>query len=1009
MQSEVSRRRVGIALLLLFVVSGFAGLIYQSVWSHYLGLTLGHAAYAQSLVLAIFMGGMALGAWAASRWSSQWRHLLLAYAVIEALIGIAGLLFHPVFVRYMALSAEVVLPSLHDPVLAHAYQWLSAALLIAPQCVLLGATFPILSAGLLRLVPGEAAPVLGGLYFSNSIGAAAGALASAFWLLPAVGMPGSVLTAGAFNLLVALVAWGLWKWAGDGAPLPQRREMDAGESGAERGFLRLVLFAAAITGATSFVYELGWVRLLNQALGTTVHAFELMLAAFILGLAFGGLWVRRRGAASGDATRSAGYAQVLMGIAALLSIPMFNQSFRWVGWLMGQVARDDAGYAWFSLGSGAIAMAVMFPAAFFAGMTLPLFTVALLRRGAGEASIGRVYAANTFGAIVGVFVMLHLLVPWIGVRLAITLAALADIALGLYLLRFTGARRPSRGYAIAGIASLLACALSLQLGKPDPHVLAAGVFRTGEWRLDERVLVPYLRDGKTATVSVSITPNGKHANIATNGKPDAAMATRLDLPAEHDEVTMLMAGALPLALHPNPERIAVIGWGSGLTTHTLLGSPVPRAVDSVEIERAMYDGAKWFGDRVARAYQDPRSHVRFEDARTYFATGNRRYDVIVSEPSNPWVSGVASLFTREFYGFIDQHLEPDGVLVQWIQSYELNDALLATMIAALQDVFPRCEVYLTNTSDLLLVAYKGAPHAADWSRLANEPLRSELQRVGLGSAAEFQLRRLGGPATLRNYVRLTGASPHSDYFPTVTLEGPRARFKRESADYLVQVAYAGVPIQEMLGERAPPPASVVVADNGYSLPSNARRGALGLRHALMEGSVDEGWRARWRSEAAAVDTLLALSSRQVGDAQLEEWSTALALVSAKLNAGLPKQDVMPLFDQPAWLADPGAQSSAVREMLALQASTAARDPAAMSASAKVVLARRSPQVSVLAREQALVVAMLSAIAQGHAGQAQALESTYGRSIPPSSQFGGLRSWLLAWADGAGSRSTSPPG
>src|SRR5688572_12249609 len=142
----MSARRAGYALLAMFVLSGCAGLIYQSVWSHYLGLTLGHAAYAQSLVLAIFMGGMALGAWLASRFGLRWHSLILAYALIEVGIGIAGILFHPLFVAYMDLSTGIVLPAIASSQVAHGWQWLTAALLIAPQCVLLGATFPILSA-----------------------------------------------------------------------------------------------------------------------------------------------------------------------------------------------------------------------------------------------------------------------------------------------------------------------------------------------------------------------------------------------------------------------------------------------------------------------------------------------------------------------------------------------------------------------------------------------------------------------------------------------------------------------------------------------------------------------------------------------------------------------------------------------------------------------------------------------------------------------------------------------
>src|SRR5690606_6643767 len=193
------------AVLALFVVSGFAGLVYQSLWSHYLGLVLGHAAYAQSLVLAIFMGGMALGAWGAARLGLRWRRLVMAYAVAEAVIGILGLVFHPVFLGYTGLS-ERLLGVLGDGLLAQVYPWLSAALLILPSCILLGATFPLLSAGWIRARQGQDARVLGGLYFANSLGAAAGALAATFLLLPRLGMPGALVVAGVANLLVAAAA-----------------------------------------------------------------------------------------------------------------------------------------------------------------------------------------------------------------------------------------------------------------------------------------------------------------------------------------------------------------------------------------------------------------------------------------------------------------------------------------------------------------------------------------------------------------------------------------------------------------------------------------------------------------------------------------------------------------------------------------------------------------------------------------------------------------------------------
>jgi predicted membrane-bound spermidine synthase len=483
MMTRVSR--LGFALLVLFVLSGFAGLLYQSVWSHYLGLTLGHAAYAQTLVLAIFMGGMALGAWLASRYSFRWKRLILGYAVVEAVIGVFGLVFHPFFVAYTGLSQEVILPGLGNASLAHGYQWLSAALIITPQSILLGATFPLMSAGLIRAMPGEQGEVLGGLYFSNSLGAALGALLATFLLLPLVGLPGTVMTAGLLNIVVAILAWGLSKLLdeADNAPLLQRAPAATEAAGEDpetvRRLGRVLMWATAVSGAASFVYEVGWVRLLNQALGTTIHSFELMLAAFILGLAFGGLWIRKRARHILEPVRYVGYVQVWMAIAALLSIPVFTQSFTWVGWIMDALAPTANGYTLYELATAAIALLVMFPAAFLAGMTLPLFTLALLRAGAGERAIGRIYAANTLGAIVGVAVMMHVLIPLIGVRLGVTLGALVDGLVGLYLLRAVNPARVTRPVAAVAVAMVAAVAFSVVMGKPDPLQQISGCSAPG--------------------------------------------------------------------------------------------------------------------------------------------------------------------------------------------------------------------------------------------------------------------------------------------------------------------------------------------------------------------------------------------------------------------------------------------------------------------------------------------------------------------------------------------------
>ena len=997
--SRVSR--LSWALLILFVLSGFAGLIYQSVWSHYLGLTLGHAAYAQTLVLAIFMGGMALGAWLASRYSLRWKRLILGYAAVEGVIGLLGLLFHPAFVGYTGFSQETVLPALGSASLAHGYQWITAALLITPQSILLGATFPLMSAGLIRALPQEQGQVLGGLYFTNSLGAALGALLATFLLLPAVGLPGTAMTAGLLNIVVAVGAWALSKVLEDeaGEPPPAARAVQEPVDRQELQRLgRILLAATAISGAASFVYEVGWVRLLNLAFGTTIHSFELMLAAFILGLAFGGLWIRKRASSIAEPVRYVGYVQVLMGIAALLSVPVFTQSFGWVGWLMGALSRSPDGYTLFELGTAAIALLVMFPAAFFAGMTLPLFTLALLRAGADERVIGRIYAANTLGAIAGVAVAVHVLIPLMGVRLAVTLAALADGLLGLYLLRAVNPARFTRGVGLAAAGLAGIAVFAMIAGRPDPLEQVSGVFRTGRARL-ENAVVEYLRDGKTATVGVVSAGNTRA--ISTNGKPDAGL-TPLDQAPSGDEITMVMAGVLPVVHHPNPQRVAVIGWGSGLTTHTLLGSQAPRVVDTVEIERAMVDGARLFGERVERAYRDPRSQIHIDDARTFFSTGARQYDVIVSEPSNPWVSGVASLFTREFYAFLKRHLSDGGVLVQWLHSYELNDALVGTMLAALVVEFPEVDVYITNDVDLLLVAraQRGPLQMHRSPAAPGSVLEAELRRVAASRPEELRLRWIGGTEVLLAWLRMSGAQAHSDYFPTVSLQAPKARFMGQRSSFMTNLVTNGMPVLDILACRRPLPLS----EGMLEIPNNQFSLWRGMGAAIRDVAVNDPGSVRAYKlsplSGNEIHAVMRLSSMPLeSEDAFRQWTEGVAAVARGSLGHLDAADLEGLWIHPRWVAPENLARADVSDILAAYEAAASREPLRMRQAAEHVLARHGARVAPRMREQMLVIAMLGAIGSGDHSAIPELENRWGKDAGRTDELTPVRSYLLAWADG----------
>src|SRR3954466_1639073 len=316
------------AFYVLFTASGFAGLIYESIWTHYLKLFLGHAAYAQSLVLIVFMGGMALGAALCGRLSQKLANPLLVYAAVEAAIGVLALAFHPVFVGVTDWGYGSLLPWLGNEWLALAGKLLLCALLILPQSILLGATFPLMSAGLVRAHPAAGGQSVAMLYFTNSLGAAAGVLASGFWLIAWVGLPGTLRTAGALNLLIAVTVWGLGR--------SFRNPPLAGDSSDERA--RLFLAIAFFTGLASFVYEIVWIRMLSLVLGASTHSFELMLATFILGLALGGLAMRKRVDRAATPELLLGWVQIGMALAALATLPVYDLTFGLMETLMKGLA-----------------------------------------------------------------------------------------------------------------------------------------------------------------------------------------------------------------------------------------------------------------------------------------------------------------------------------------------------------------------------------------------------------------------------------------------------------------------------------------------------------------------------------------------------------------------------------------------------------------------------------------------------------------------------------------------
>jgi predicted membrane-bound spermidine synthase len=996
---------------LLFALSGFSGLIYESIWTHYLKLFLGHAAYAQSLVLAIFMGGMAIGAWVCSTYSSRWKNPLVGYAITEGVIGLCALLFHIAFTLTIEQSHAAVIPHLGNPTAVYAFKWTLSALMILPQSILLGMTFPLMSSAILRLFPDSPGGSIAMLYFTNSIGATVGILVSGFMLIRLVGLPGTMAIAGLINITLAVTVWFLIRKSSSkpktdnlhkpakikqrkGAKAPVKQGSQPGEGQEEvvietasapsgTTWYRLFLLASLATGTASFIYEIGWIRMLSLVLGSSTHAFELMLSAFIFGLAFGGLWIQRRIDRVAGPVRYLARVQLLMGLLALSTLLLYGNSFEVMQWIVKTLNKTDNGYALFNLSGSLLAMAIMMPTTFCAGMTLPLITFILIRGGHGERSIGAVYAANTTGAILGVFFAIHLGMPLLGLKGLITCGAGLDIALGAALLWSSASKCNNRRLPLLATATgCCAVAATLLFVRLDPYKMGSGVYREGALLSPLACTVMFHKDGKTATVSCILDHEGNMA-ICTNGKSDASIMMKPGGEATGDELTMILLGIIPMALTPHATTAASIGLGSGLTSQTLLSNPLIQSVDTVEIEKEMIEAARYFSPRNELVYTDPRSKIYNDDAKTFFSTYNRKYDLIVSEPSNPWVSGVAGLFSEEFYRLIRHHMNDDGLFVQWVQLYEINVDLVASVLKAVSANFSDFAVYAPNDADIMIVARKnGRLPGLDVNLLKTPAIAAALKRIHVEGVQDIELRRIGNKRFYANLLETFPVRSNSDYYPVLDQGAVRSRFLGETAQVLETVPYANLPTLEMLSGSAPRKEATNVTYSSNSDLSREAFTAMGLRDYFLSGSFD----ARYNVPDDLKQRAILLKQVCAGNAggTMNDRLELEFNVSDHMEAYLTPSEMDAFWQKLATGPCNGLGSPVERQWLSLFRAVGMRDANKMLTGARALLTK-GDGMSLVVRKFLLASAMLGALSQGDRAESNRLWSGYGAAMFGSDQ------------------------
>ena len=826
---------MGLIVFLCFFLSGGSGLLFEVLWTRELGLVFGSTTLAMSTVLSVFMGGLALGSYLgghlARRFTSP-RGPLRAYALVEAGVGAYALVVPLILSRYPALNALLWRTVGDHYGVLSLLRFLATALLLLLPTTLMGATLPLLSqyVSLRRRLLDQAreqtregrseeligaTTQIGALFALNTFGAVLGTFLSGFMLLPRLGVTTTNYVGAAVNLTLATIILVVERRitrelaAAPTAAPAQRDERDEsdesgpeaprplqGESERKRQLNRKIAVASyAVSGATAMVYQVLWTRALAIVLGSSVYSFTLILLAFLVGLALGAAIVTRMLPRIRRPVLALGLVHALTlgtAIYSYLTLDQLPEVFLLI--LRGGSFNVDE----LLLTQFVLASLTMLPATLAMGGVMPL-TMRIYTKsvdGAGK-DVGVAYALNTLGAITGSFAAGFVVLPVLGLQRGLLLCAAITAGLSALLLWNSeplraadpddDAASPGDGEPVAPRRLLTARPLALAVVLLTAGFVAlsprwnlahfsAGLFRISIaksiFQLKNRLMpnLLYYKDGVATTVSVEQWD--KTVALKNNGKVDASNGD--------DMATQILVGLMPLLFHPTavdkPPRVAVVGYGSGVTAGAVTQFPIGHA-DVIELEPAVVEaGDRYFADVSHLPSRDPRVKVIIGDGRNFMTQSDSKYDVIVSEPSNPWITGVSNLFTVDYWKLARSRLAEDGVFCQWAQLYELSQPNIKTLLRSFASVFPYTYVFAAEhlSSDVILVA-SHKPMPLDLRRLRRNfqipSLRAELRRASVESAEEILADLLLTPDELWAFT--AGAALNTDDNARIEFLAPR--------------------------------------------------------------------------------------------------------------------------------------------------------------------------------------------------------------------------------------------
>lgn len=768
-------------VFLFFFISGATGLIYEVVWTRLLTLVMGNTHYSIATVLTAFMGGLALGSYVGGKVIDRFFNPLALYALLEGAIGFYCLAIPGIIDWAFPLFKSIYLNSGSSYTEASFYRFLICGSILLIPTTFMGATLPILS----KFVSGEPGLIgrdVGTLYAVNTFGAVFGAATSAYLFMRLLGLSATILLAAGLNIGIAVIIFLVFR-PGWSRPEHPAQGPTPGE-GMGRWSMsyqeRFILLAFGVSGFCALVYQLTWNRILSLLLGSSVYAFSLILSIFILGLALGTVFFARLVTRMQDLVKVFGLLQIGIGISALVALPFFGEIpfvNRWVyqNW--------DIDFSAVQLSNLLIIFSLLFFPTFFMGGQFPI-VVKLLTRGLSDlgSDVGRVYASNTVGTIVGSFVGGFFMIPILGIQNSILTAVFINLLLAGGLLSL--AKSLPTWMKFYGLPLVLLVCLfgGYSMTAWDKAVISSGSFMP--YRIKD------LKEAETKTNRILFYKEGTHTTVTTelavsgniflrvNGKTDASLAL--------DMRTQLLSGYLPMFFQSDPESVLVIGQGSGITLGAVEQFPAVKEIDLVEISPTVIEGSRFFGPFNHQALEDERLTTILEDGRNHVALSDKKYDVIISEPSNPWISGVGALFTVDFFHLLKDRLAEKGVACIWVHT-NMSPESFKSITRSFSTVFPHVTMWESIVGDDYLLIGSAEEYGLPYENVSNllkkDSIGQDLKRIGIHSVRDlFSLMIMSRDQILR----FSGEAPiHTDDNSLLEFNAPKYIYK-DDRDVLVR-------------------------------------------------------------------------------------------------------------------------------------------------------------------------------------------------------------------------------